>query len=272
MTINGPLHEISARIVSFYRINGKELQDNYIRVASQNNFSKPSDNITDFFRAEKARRNKGDYKQVRQNINEAFTMMNVADQAGTQVYNDLTRMKELVNSYYDSSTSNTEKEIIEAEFNSLKTLVTQTITNTYYNGKQLIQDTSATDPLQSINIDPTSTQTTFDIDFTSNDVADVSALDITVGQAGALAAVQSEYDKAGSYLAKTSGYLQGLTAQLNLVDKKISSQDEITDNLSGLDSGKEMAQLVARQVNQKSSMAMLSQANMERRKIMILFR
>ena len=270
MVTSSPLNIAIGRITTFHQSNDKKLTNSYIRVASQSNFTQPSDNISDYFRSEQLMSDKNGYKTVRQNLSKGLAMITVAEEAGTYIFDDLTRMKDLAEHYYDSATTDDEKLWIEGEFNALKSLADTTITNTTYDGKALFQDTSASSPILSINLDPNNYNSTFDIDFNSSHIADVSSLDITVGQAAALSDVQSELDKAGAYNARVSGYRHGLNSQYNLVEQKIMSFDEVNANLSDIDSGKEIAAMVERSISQKSSIAMLSQANMERKNVLFL--
>ena len=271
MVTSGPLNITIGRIANFYRSNENELTDTYIRVASQSKFSRPSDNIADYFRSEQSMSDKNGYKTVHQELSKGLAMITVAEEAGTHIFDDLTRMKDLVELYHDSATTDDEKAWIKGEFDALKSLVNNTIANTTYDGENVIQDTSSSSPILSINLDPNDINSTFDIDFNSSHVVDnVLNLDITEDQATALSDVQNELDKAGAYNAIVSGYRYGLNSQMNLAEQKIISHDEVKANLSNIDSGKEIAEMVELSISRKSSIAMLSQANMEKKNILLL--
>ena len=80
-------------------------------------------------------------------------MMDVVVDTGEMVYNGIQRMKQLVDLYYDESTTEDEKRAMQSEFSSLVKQVSYTVNNTYYDGKQLVSD-SRDNPLDSVNLDP----------------------------------------------------------------------------------------------------------------------
>jgi flagellin len=271
MVTNNSLTITAARIANFYTTNGAELAKNLVRIAAEKKFSRPSDNIPDYFRSSKITRENSAYKAIKQDLGEVIEMMNVAEKGGTFVFEDLLRMKSLVKTYYDSSTTSEEKSMIQADFNGVKDQITYTIANTKYDGKKLIQDTSATSPLRSVFLNPNDFTQTFDIDFESGDIADVSALDITAGQAAATAAVETQLQKAGAYLAKVSGYGYGLSAQYNLVGNKVLGNENAQSSISDIDNAEEITSMLRRSIQQQASVAMLSQANMARQSVLMLF-
>ncbi len=260
----------ASRIANFYNINGAQLSKSLLRFAAQKRFTKPSDNISDYIRSEKIQRENKDYKGIQTELQVALAMMDVAERTAMFVKDDLVRMGELVDRYYDANTTADEQAAIVDEFNLLKTSITDFISNTYYDDKLLIQDTSLTQPLRSIILNPYDITQTFDIDFNSGDVPDVAALDVTVGQAAAGAAVQAELDKAYSYLAKTSGYIFGLNSQYNMAVNKVVNNKAADSVISDVDAAKEMLEITKRSMRQQASAAMLSQLNISRQSVLTL--
>ncbi len=260
----------SSRIANFYKINGAELAKNLVHLAAQKRFAKPGENISDYLRSEKIQRENSDYTGVKNELQVALAMMNVAERTAMSIKDDLIRMGDLVDRYYDADTTADEQAAIEDEFNLLKTGITDFIGNTYYDNKLLIQDTSLTQPLRSILLDPYDTSQTFDIDYDSGDVPDVAALDVTAGQAAAGAAVQAELDKAYSYLAKTSGYIFGLNSQYNMAINKVLNNKAADSAISDVDGAKELLEVTKRSLRQQSSVAMLSQLNISRQSVLSL--
>ena len=260
------------RIASFYQINGSKLSNNLVKISSGSKVPEPKYNIADYFRAKEFKSNINVYRNIQSDIGGALGMMDVAERAATYVFDDLTEMKRLVARYYDPETAANDKASIEAVFNVLGSRVNETINDTYYNDKQLISDTvGAGTPLVSFMLNPKDITQKFEIDFDSNNVADTSALDITIGEAAATAAVQAELDKAGSYLGKASGYRAGLNAQYNLVENTVTNSEDAVSNMTEVDDAKEFAESVKRSISQQSSMAMLAQANVMKQSILSLF-
>lgn len=260
------------RIASFYKINGSKLSNNFIKIASGTKVPEPKYNIADYFRAKEFNNNINVYKTVQRDIGDALAMIEVAEQAATQVFDDLTEMRDFVKQYYDADATDEQKIFIKEAFDVIASRVNDTINDTYYDGKQLISDTvGAGAPLKSFILNPKDISQTFTIDFDSNDVADTSALDITVGEVAATNAVQAELDKAASYLGKVSGYRAGLNAQYNIVENTVINSKEAVSNMADTDDAKEFAESVKRSISQQSSMAMLAQSNILKQSVLALF-
>ena len=260
------------RIASFYKTNGRKLSKNLVKIASGSRVPEPKYNITDYFRAKEFNNNINVYRNIQSDLGGALAMMDVAERAATYVFDDLTEMKQLVERYYDPDTTADEKDSLKAVFDVLGSRINETINDAYYGDKQLISDTVGSGtPLVSFILNPKDITQTFTIDFDSNDVADTSALDITVGEVAAKNAVQAELDKAGSYLGKASGYRVGLNAQYNLVESTVNSSKDAVSNMTEVDDAKEFAESVEREIYQQAAMAMLAQANILRQSVLVLF-
>lgn len=248
------------RIAAFYKINQNRMADSMVKAASGSRFSKPADDIPDYFHAQRFKNQASGYTEIRQNITEASGLIDVATAGGQYVFNNLNSMKDLVKKYYDSS-DNEEKNGIKAQFDQLASNVANTISTTVYDGNKLISNSSAS-PLKSISLDPDS-NLTFDISFTSAQVANPSGLTLgTTNEQTETAAVQAELDKAGSYLAQASAYSIGIKAQYSLVSTKISAYQASQSNSRDADVGQETADAINGSIREQSSIAMMSQTNM----------
>lgn len=260
------------RIASFYKINSNEQSNNFVRIASGSRVPEPKHNISDYFRSREFNNNINSYKTIQRDIGESLAMMDVAEHAATLVFDDLTEMLSLVERYYDPDTTTDEQDYIEVAFDVIGSRVADTISNTTYDGKQLVSDTvGGGTPLRNFILNPKDITQMFTIDFDANDVADTLALDITVGQVVATNAVQAELDKAASYLGKVSGYRAGLNAQYNLVENIVVNSKEAVSTITDVNEAEEFAESVKRSISQQSAMAMLAQANVMKQSILFLF-
>jgi flagellin-like hook-associated protein FlgL len=257
------------RIAAFYKINQNRMSESMVKAASGSRFLRPADAIPDYFHAQRLKNQSTRYNEIRQNVAEGSGLIDVATGAGQYVFDSINRMKDLVKMYYDTS-DNGEKNGLKAEFDLLASSITSTISTTVYEGDKVISDSSAK-PLKSISLDPDSNQT-FDISFTSAQVADTSALTLgTTDEQTETAAVQSELDKAGSYLAQASAYSAGIKAQYSLVSTKISAYQASQSDISDADMGQETADAINRSIRDQSAIAMMSQTNMARSLVLRLF-
>jgi flagellin-like hook-associated protein FlgL len=255
-----PLAITYERITAFNKINENRLGNSLINLASGKRIRQPQDGISDFFRAQNFNRKSNEYSRIRSDIAGASAMMDVVVETGEIVYNGIERMKQLVDLYYDESTTDDEKRVMQAEFSSLVKQISHTINNTYYDGKLLVSDSSDS-PLCSVNLDPDNIANKMVISFSAEQVANVEGLTLGNGYHEDSAAVKAELSKAGSYLASASAFSKGLSAQYAIADKKVSISNAVKDSITGSDSGKEVFKAMNYSIQQQSSFAMLAQAN-----------
>lgn len=258
------------RLANFNRINSVHLASSITRIASGQRVSRPKDNTGDYFRAQRINHENTGYQRVLRDISGGMGLVQVADKAGEEVFNRLTRMRELVDRYYSPTADADMQAAYQTEFDTLKTAVDDLVANTYYDSRQIIADTSG-DPLMSVNLDPTGYGTTLDITFDANDVVSAAGLDITAGQAAAEAAVDAQLGRAGSYLGKVSAYKQGLGAHRNRIENAISTNEDYKEVITGADMAEETAGSIDKMIANETSFAMLAQANIAVSGVLALF-
>jgi flagellin-like hook-associated protein FlgL len=268
MLASTPMTVLTGRLSAFFKTVESQLSDSLTKVASGKRVDSPFDNITDYFHAKNYKREYTDYDRVRTDVAETSAMLDVASHIGEQVFEGMSKMRTLVDDYYKPDVTNEEQAAITAEFNATRDEVAKAIENGYYDGKQLVADTSVTGSLKKVNLDPKDFSQMFSIDFSASQVTDTSGLTIGGGNYQADAnAVQAELDKAGSYLASVSAYSRGIKAQYNLVSTKITATKAAESNIVDIDAGREMALATKRSIQHQSTASMMAQANMVRASI-----
>ena len=264
-----PISVVSGRLSAFYKTNENELFDSLIRVASGKRVASPSDSSTDFFHAKKFNRVYSDSERTRNDVSEVSAMLDVGVHVGEKVFTDMSKMRQLVDDYYNPNTTQEEKNVMKVDFAALIKEVNASINNGIYDGKKMVQDTSVTGPLKSVNLDPGNLSQTFSISFTAQQVADPTALTLgTDTQGNETAAVQAEFDKAGSYLASASAYSRGIKSQYNLLSQKMAVSKAVESNITDADMGLEMAKATMLSIRHQSTAAMMAQANNTRASIL----
>jgi flagellin len=258
------------RISTFNKVNENTLASSLMSLASGKRVREPKDNIPDYFHAQRLNNQARDYSRIAQDLSETSAMMDVASDAAESVFTGLERMRDLVDLYYDNNSSTDEKTAYKAEFNSLVKQVSHIVDNTNYGGRSLISDSSAK-PLANVSLDPNNQQSKFTITFSSQQVADVAELTLGSGESADASAIQAELEKAGSYLAKLSGYKRGLDAQYNIVNKKVDLSTANRNNLTDVDSGTEMVLATNKSIRHQTSLSMMAQANVMGSSILKLF-
>lgn len=259
-----------ANIALFTKTNENNLAESLIRLASGKRVNCPSDNIPDYFNSQRLQQNSRASERVLRGIGEGIAFMDVASLVGENVFTSISDMRELVKSYYADDVTDDEKSAFAADFAALKNTVTTVIAASTYDGARLVSDNGGT-PFKKIALD-TEQALTFDISYTSAEVADVSSLTIgTSGRDTELSALEAELGKSGSYLAKTSAYTRGLNAQYAVTNRKQEITSQAADRVTDADIGEEYVQSMNRSIRNQSSFAMLAQAHMFQSSITRLF-
>jgi flagellin len=238
------------------------------KVASGKRIASPSDNATDYFHAQRLNRDSSDSEKIRADVSEASAMLDVGVSIGEKVFTNLSKMRQMVDDYYDPETSQEDKNMMKADFSRLIKEVNASTNNGIYDGKKMVQDTSATGPLKTVNLDSNDLSQTFSISFTAQQVADPSALTLGNGtQVSDAAAVDAELEKAGSCLATASAYSRGIKSQYNMLSQKILTSKAEESSIVDIDESLELAKATESSIRHQSTVAMMAQANSVRASI-----
>ena len=260
MYADNALATAALQSADFYQTNQASLNNNIVMVASGKTLNDPSDNSTDYFRVEHMNTTLNGITLMQQGITAGSGMLQVASAAGASVLDDLGSMQGLLQNYYNPQSTTDEQEADIAQFNAIAGNVAETINSTYYDGKQLIADSSG-NPLTNVLIDPNDPTQTYQISYDSGDVPDVSGLTLGVSdQATETAALNAQYARAESYVAKTSTYSEALDTFDSLSDNEEQTYTQTIANEQDCNTGDVMAQLTQEEICQQSSLAMLAQA------------
>jgi len=260
----------ASRISNFYALNNLKYNKSLSRVASGENLEEPRDNIGDFFRARKADVESTTLSYLKRDVNEAQMVLEVAQEAGGFVFDDLSKMRQLVTAYWHEQTTDVEKAAYINEFDALKEKIQTVMDTTYYDGRKLIDDSSS-DFLRSVSIDTQDLTNTIDIYFDSNDLADISGLTLDgANEEDVRNDVMAELGKAGNYMAKVSSFQTSLESHYSLMDDKITKNTEYSAQLTNVNDANEMISVVDRNIRAQSSLAMLSQTNRLRQGLLAL--
>ncbi|MBN2035320.1 MAG: hypothetical protein JW768_01125 [Chitinispirillaceae bacterium] len=264
MLISAALNSTSLHLSEIYKLNQLRINDNMVRVATGKRFQYPSDNIPDYFRVHQLRADIKGHQQVQRELSYGAALLDSAKEVGTIVFEDLIKMQELMKEYYDPGRTDDERTADQIQFNVIRQRISDAIDTAYYDGWELVQDNGST-PLLSIILDPRDISQTYDISYDAGDVTDVSGLTLGIGaQAAEEAALQSQLDRAASYLAKSVVYSDAVASHQNLLSLKNIRYLDSIDNVEKADDGAEIMSLVKKNISQHMTVSMMAQANMFR--------
>jgi flagellin len=212
---------------------------------------------------------------VKDSMNRASSVTDVALAAGSQISDLLTQMQQKALAASDTSLDTASRSALNTDFISLRNQITQVVNNASFNGINLIKS-GATNVAALANSSGTTVLTVVaqDLSLTGSNVTVGSSGTIgTVTQAtNMIATVQTSINNVSASLAKLGTASKSLSSNLTFVGKL---QDSITagvGNLVDADLAKESAKLQALQTKQQLGIQALSIANQAPQSVLGLFR
>ncbi|MGA0599606.1 flagellin [Caulobacter sp. KR2-114] len=212
---------------------------------------------------------------VKDSLNRASSVTDVALAAGSQISDLLTQMQAKALSASDASLDTASRAALNTDFISLRNQINQVAANATFNGINLIKS-GATDITALANSAGTAVQTVNAQDLSvggGNVTISATGTIGTVTQASAMiATVQTSINKVSAALAKLGTASKSLGSTMTFVGKL---QDTITagvGNLVDADLAKESATLQSLQTKQQLGVQALSIANQAPQAVLSLFR
>lgn len=155
-------------------------------------------------------------QQGTRNANDAISMLQTFEAAGSAISNNLTQMSKLASQATTGTYSDEQKAVMQQEFAELGAEVNRIASNTVFNGNSLL---SSQDNSLSISIG-----TGPGIEIESSDLGiDLSQMDLVSDAQGALTSIQDMIESASSY----RGYLG---SQINRLEKAVEVTEIETEN------------------------------------------
>jgi flagellin len=258
--------DISSRLSSIYNDTSKQLSESLTRLASGKRINKASDDFSGYVKAANLTVDIENASRVKQRTNEVKGGFEFAVQAAQNVMEDIGKLKQLTQDYAAESDADA-KELISQEFTAVKTSLTNLISNSKWNGSQ-VMSTAAVD-VGSVAIDPSTTgTTTFSLsDFSTANTA-VSGFDIT---SSTDADFQDATEAVAGYVASAESTITELDRYAKLADVISSSKQATRSMITDIDEAKELTHNTDLQIRSQASVAMMAQANSSRMGIMQLY-
>jgi flagellin len=212
---------------------------------------------------------------VKDSLNRASSVTDVALAAGSQISDLLTQMQSKALSASDTSLDTASRNALNTDFISLRNQITQVVNNASFNGINLIKN-GATNVAALANSAGSSVLTVVAQDLSVGGANVTIAATGTIGTvtqaSNMIATVQTSINNVSAALAKLGTASKSVASQLTFVGKL---QDTITagvGNLVDADLAKESAQLQALQTKQQLGIQALSIANSASSSLLGLFR
>jgi len=256
------LNFASLKIGNVYNSSRSSISKSLQTLASGIKYRTPSDGVAEYMAVDRLKQDNRGYTNIKRGLNRSMAIMNTAEEFGTIVVNEISSLKKLTTDYWNADAGSAEQQAIKNEFNTIAQNTDDIMSSAYSSGRDLIQNGT----VMSVMLNPNDITQTMDVKFTAGDIADTTILAIDGGAdlQSSLALIDTELNKAMSYLSKTSGYIHSLSSQINVVESILENNTAMTSTLNNIDDAEEMSKYVTSDIRNQASVSMLSQANMMR--------
>jgi flagellin len=225
--------------------------------------------------AQGQRANSASLNAVKDSLNRANSVTDVALAAGGTVSDLLIQLKEKALAASDTSLDTASRNALNADFKSLRDQINSVVSNADFNGTNLIKNGGANIGALA-NASGTSVLTVVAQDLSLGNANVTLAVTATIGTvtqaALQIAIVQTSIDNVSAALAKLGTASKSVSSQLTFVGKLQDTLDAGVGNLVDADLAKESAKLQALQTKQQLGVQALSIANQASSSLLSLFR
>ena len=251
LTAQRNLHNVTSR-----------LQGNFSRLSSGLRISTAADDAAGLGISEKMRSQTRSYSVAARNAQDGISMAQTAEGALNEVSNILGRMRELAMQASNGTLSDTDRDVIDVEFQALDTEIQRISDETEFNGVTLL-DTAGTAAIQvGINSGDTIDINTVDVDSTALGTGTLDTQDVTNANAAlgtldtAIGLVNTARGQLGSDQNRLSSALSSI---LNVRENLSAAESRIRD----VDVAAETADLTRNSILQQAATSVLGQANVQ---------
>lgn len=248
----------------------KSLSTSYEKLSSGLRINKAADDSAGLAVSDKLRVQITSMSQAIRNANDGVSIIQTAEGALNEIYNNLSRIRELAVQGSSGTIQNTERTFINAESAALLNEITRLSTNTSFNGQALLNGGSGGIVTGYVTLDIqigifNSANDRINLNFSSStsNALGVNAIDLTTST-GAQTAI-ANIDSAISII---SNIRSTLGANQNRLNSSIASMTATQENMSSannqirdVDFATETANMSRLQVLQQAGISILSQAN-----------
>lgn len=253
----GGVNLATNQIANIYNQGNNQLAETLAKIASGKKFQNAGEDLLSFSRANNLTNQIKGYNDVEQKLTAAKTATSAAVELGSKVYENLTKMQDLIKKY-NATTDLQEQSELKAEFNSLKKTVSQALTNATVDGVNIANGSYS----NTVKMNPEGTGTLAITLATNATATNVEALDIT--DTDVSDSLQGEIDNALTYMSEAKSFNSIIENQINLNKTIVNSKEAVRSLITDIDEAAEMSKLLDQNVRQQAAMSMLSQANISR--------
>ncbi|OGJ86094.1 MAG: hypothetical protein A2268_02655 [Candidatus Raymondbacteria bacterium RifOxyA12_full_50_37] len=262
------------------RATNARLGESILKLSTGLRFNKPSDGAFEFLRASHLQNETRMYEGVKSTLDEYKSIFNLANDAATEILHKLERMQELTTQASDPTMAESERLVLQAEYNTLRNGMDTIVKGTKYDGGGILNAAGTYNQALSIPLAPDST-ITMDVNLSKLDVGDADGINVAladwsdpIGVKVTTAAneVSAAITVVGSFISEASAYTSELESHTNIIDSTIQNYTAARSSLIGVDVAEEMVNYTTLDVNRQAATAMLAQANLSQASLLQLYK
>ena len=241
-----------------------KLGDNFRRLSTGLRIASASDDAAGLAVSERLRSQIRSLDQAKRNGNDGISLVQTAEGALSEVSSILTRLRELAVQSSNGSVSNTDRETLDEEFQSLVSEVNRIGRSTEFNGINLLDGSSSSVSFQ-IGIGTNSSVDSISVSLSPSLSTSLNLNTLDVGSGGDTSLAISAVDEAINSVSSLRGRLGATQNRLNSTINNLSVQVEnlssAESRIRDVDVAFETASLTRNSILQQASISILAQAN-----------
>lgn len=236
--------------------------------------SRASDDAAGLAISERLRAQVRGLEQASRNSNDGISLVQTAEGALNEVSGILVRMRELAVQSANGTTSNSDKETLDSEFQQLAGEITRIADSTEFNGTALLTSSSAL----SIQVGSGTSSGVDTVSVTLSNVSasslGVSGLDIGSGGSttSAITAIDSAIDTVSNARGTFGAVQNRLTSTINNLRNQVENLSAAESRIRDVDVASETSRLTRNTILQQAAIAILAQANVQPQAALSLLR
>ncbi|AIT80649.1 flagellin [Novosphingobium pentaromativorans] len=209
------------------------------------------------------------------NANDGISMAQTAEGALSEVTNMLQRVRELTVQGSNDTYSADDRTRMQTEVSQLQSQITDTLTNTEFNGNKLFDGTAGTAGTVKIQVGANASDT---IDLTFDDVSGGAgmtaalAVDVTSLAGTELASLDTALDEVSTTRANLGASQNRLDIAVNTMTANVTNLSDARSRIEDADYSSETTAMAKSQILSQASTAMLAQANQSQQNVLSLLR
>jgi len=238
----------------------KALQQNLERLSSARRINSAADDSAGLSISQKLKAFESAANQGARNLSDGISAVRVAEGGLNETSNNLTRLRELAVQAQNGTLGDSERSVIQQEFDAITAEINRTSQTTEFNGKQLLNgDTSGDGAIVLEDGQQNGEDVAISVDDQSASSLGIQDLDIT--DPGTVDAIDGAQDQISSARADLGSTENRLSSQIRSLSIQAEAAAEAESRVADTDFAQEAAEQTKNQILQQFQVALRGQAN-----------